>query len=120
MLIIAFSTTRSQMRSHAYFKCILYKYFRKRGRIKHCIDSTAVSIFVVILVELTSTNGNKVFVKSTIMATNIETVVLSSTAIIVSVGKHLLRCYPDNKVLQSGPFLSSVERLVFKKLSLFL
>ena len=38
------------------------------------IDSAAVSIFVVILVELTNT----VFVNSTNIATNIETGVLSS------------------------------------------
>ena len=38
------------------------------------IDSTAVSIFVVVLVELTNT----VFVNSTNITTNIETAVLSS------------------------------------------
>ena len=37
------------------------------------VDSTAVSIFVVILVELTNT----VFVNSTNITTNIETAVLS-------------------------------------------
>ena len=38
------------------------------------IDSTAVSIFVVVLVELTNT----VFVNSTNITTNIETAALSS------------------------------------------
>ena len=40
---------------------------------KEALDSAAVSIFVVILVELTTT----VFVKSTNIFTNIETAVLS-------------------------------------------
>ena len=39
-----------------------------------CLDSTAVSIFVVILVELTNT----VFVNSTNITTNIETAALST------------------------------------------
>ena len=38
------------------------------------MDSTAVSIFVVLLVELTNTN---IFVNSTNVSTNIETAVLS-------------------------------------------
>ena len=42
------------------------------------VDSTAVSIFVVILVELTNT----VFVNSTNITTNIETATLSSIVLI--------------------------------------
>ena len=41
---------------------------------KESLDSTAVSIFVVILVELTNT----VFFNSTNISTNLETAVLSS------------------------------------------
>ena len=42
------------------------------------LDNTAVSIFVVILVELINTNTNTVFVNSTNITTNTETAALSS------------------------------------------
>ena len=52
-------------------KCSEVEEQERRGK---QIDSAAVSIFVVILVELTNT----VFVNSTNITTNIETAVLSS------------------------------------------
>ena len=45
------------------------------------IDSTAVSIFVVVLVELTNT----VFVNSTNITTNIETAVLSTLSLCIRI-----------------------------------
>ena len=51
-------------------------YFDKGKAENWCVDSAAVSIFVVILVELTNTDTT-VFVNSTNISTNIETAVLS-------------------------------------------
>ena len=66
------------MNKVTFMKCLKYcfpvpKLFRC---LSFCLDSTAVSIFVVILVELTNT----VFVNSTNITTNIETAALSHSA----------------------------------------
>ena len=47
---------------------------------QHSLDSAAVSIFVVILVELTNTDKYSIF-NSTNITTNIVTAVLSSTVL---------------------------------------
>ena len=54
--------------------CITSRKFEIKFCFSHSLDSTAVSIFIVKLVELT----NAVFVNSTNISTNIETAVQSS------------------------------------------
>ena len=77
------SLQRFPHKNKVYFKCQRIKQGPLQGQAvfqsqdaggHHNLDSAAVSIFVVILVELTNT----VFVNSTNITTNIETAMLST------------------------------------------